>query len=162
MNATKEHVKSECNRMFAAIPLIASIDKRGKEAIVDALLRHCQNNEHVTLVLQKFSENVTDWRNPVAELVRIARENGISGLAPAGCDRCALGPDITTGEMRWAAHVSVKRGEYDSSARCPGPDGGTECLRGKWLIERDRENRCYHPDKKRQPAHDGKAAAVVD
>jgi hypothetical protein len=130
MSATKRHVKAECGRMFAAIPLISSLDDAGKREIADTLMEHCQSDEHVTEVLKFFAENALDWRNPVAELVAIARKTETPECAPPGCEACDLGPDPFTGAQRWAAHVSAVRNGYDVAERC-------SCRRGRWLARKE-------------------------
>lgn len=142
MSATREFTQRECAHVFAAIPLIASLDRDGAKAIVDALLRNCQDNEHVARTLRRFSESATDWKNPVAELVAIARESEMSGEAPAGCDRCSLGEDPETGEMRWEYFVRTRiKGQYEFSGRC-------SCPRGRWFAELDRRRRDEARDKR--------------
>jgi hypothetical protein len=110
----------------------------GKRAVVDALMRHCQSNEHVTQVLLQFLETSRDCKNLIAEVVEIARQTYRDDQPPPGCRRCELGPDERTGEMRWAPHVGVDRDGYSFAVRCPGLPG-KPCLRGKWFKQRDRQ-----------------------
>ena len=72
MSVSQEGIRKALASMCAAVPLIGSMEKEGKLQIGKALLRHCQSDEHVATVIQTFLETVLEWRNPVAELVRIA------------------------------------------------------------------------------------------
>ena len=134
MSVNSRHVRAECARFFAAIPLLLSLDLDGKKVIAETLERHCQSDEHVTRVLQTFAETVADWRNPVAELVSIAHATRTAAQPPPGCDRCFRGADAETGVIRWAPHVIVigKNGQERGADRC-------NCARGDWLRQRDKE-----------------------
>lgn len=142
MSATLLHIKAECKRL-GSIPMVEPKTREGKQEWVDVLLRNCQSDEHVTAVMTAFLENVADYQNPIAEVARIARSTQSHGEAPAGCDRCAVGPDVSTGEMRWAAHVPAFRGGYSCAERC-------DCPRGVWLTRKDAD-RLNVPAPERKP-----------
>lgn len=125
MSATEKHITEQCKRL-AAVPVLMPTTTDGKREIREALLRHCQSNEHATATVTAFLENSIECRNIVAELVQIARASRRADDPPPGCDRCWLGPDPYTGEARWAAHVQVNRNGFECAVRCT-------CERGKWL-----------------------------
>lgn len=162
MSASKQAVRVELSRIWGSVPLLAALNADGKREIGLALLRHCQSDAHVAAVVETFLETVLEWRNPIAELVRIAHDTEDHGAAPAGCDRCRLGEDVDTGEMRWAPHVNVTIGPYDYAARCPGPEDGPPCPRGAWLWARDAEGRPKHTERRAGGLEraDGKMAAA--
>src|SRR4051794_3759271 len=135
MKANERNLKDECRRL-SSLPLLLPADPRAAEAaakeIMRALLRHCQSDEHVSDVITTFLEDQRDWRNPVAELVQIARTTQRADAPQAGCDVCFLGAESNTGEIRWATHVTGERHGYTYAARC-------NCERGQWLAARDAE-----------------------
>jgi hypothetical protein len=123
------HVRDACGKVFASIPLLDAMDKAGKGEIVDALVRHCRSNEHVSLVLRTFQETVFEWKNPIAELVRIAGE--IPDKAPDGCDICedpAWKHD--RGRVRWLKYFYLN----DAPGLCT-------CARGDWYRAKDAERK---------------------
>lgn len=134
MTASKQHIESECRKVFGAIPLIRSLTKDGKAEIIAALLRNCRSNEHATQVLREFGEGVHDWHNPIAELVEIAKRTTPQEQPPDGCDKCYEYTNEQTGKSVWAAHIEVVRNGYFCAVRC-------ECPRGKWLEAKDAERR---------------------
>lgn len=142
MSATEKHVKTECKRLAAAV-MIEPKSAEGKREVVDALLRNCQSDEHVTSVMTAFLEGSRECQNLIAELVSIARRTQTTDQAPAGCDTCLLGPDLETGEMRWAPHVAVVTGSNTAATRC-------SCDRGRWFAAKDVERRSLAPPAKRQ------------
>lgn len=134
MNPTNDHVIETCDRIFAAIPLIDSMTIAGKMEIVDALVRNCQNDQHVDTVLRTFQETVLEWKNPIAELVKIAKETATPDRAPDGCDRCedpAWKHDPQ--RPRWLPHVDVYGADGTTLLRVDYCD----CSRGQWLRERN-------------------------
>ncbi len=131
MSATITHIKAECKRL-GSVPMIEPKTREGKQEWVDVLLRNCQSDEHVTAVMTGFLEGVSDYQNPIAELAKIARATQDFGRPPAGCDYCAIGPDVNTGEMRWSAHICGERGGNSFAVRC-------ECPRGVWFSGKDTE-----------------------
>lgn len=131
MSATESHIKTQCQRL-GSVPMIEPKTKEGKREWMEVLLRNCQSDEHVTAVMTAFLENVADYRNPIAEIAKIAKSTWEFAKPPAGCDYCAIGPDVTTGEMRWATHVPVERGGISAVSRC-------ECPRGIWFSRKDSE-----------------------
>ena len=124
MSTNHQYVKIECRKVFSTIPLLNAMPKEGKDEVISALERNCQDDLHVALVLRMFQENVLEWHNPIAELVKIARETAKAEKAPDGCDHCRIDDDAETGEPRW--------GYFVNGARCT-------CPRGQWLKAKDAE-----------------------
>jgi hypothetical protein len=121
------YVKNECDRIFSSIPMLDAMSDTGKREVVAALERNCQDDMHVSLVLQIFQENVANWYNPIAELVKIARETAKSEKAPDGCELCKL-PADAIGVDGW----TPRWGYFVNGARCI-------CPRGQWLRAKDAE-----------------------
>ncbi len=129
MSANLKHIKAECKRL-GSVPMVEPKTVEGKQEWVDVLFRNCQSDKHVTHVMTTFLETVSDYQNPIAEITKIAKSTWDFGKPPAGCDNCAVGMDLSTGEMRWASHVPIEHGNNSSVARC-------ECPRGIWLGRHD-------------------------
>jgi hypothetical protein len=138
VNATESHVRAQCKRLSAA-PMIEPRTIEGKREWIDALLRNCQSDEHVTTTMTAFLETVTNYQNPIAEICRVARAMQRPASIPSGCNRCAIGRD-SAGEMCWAAHVPVERNGLSCAVRC-------DCQRGTWLARKDAE-RLNVPERK--------------
>jgi hypothetical protein len=129
MSTSNQAVKEELARLFAAIPLLNALKPEGKKEIGLALLRHCQSDAHVRLVVQTFLETVQEWRNPIAELVRIAKATRTMERAPEGCEDCRT-VDPETGGPAWLDFVEVFDGDtYLRTDRC-------HCARGDWFRAR--------------------------
>jgi len=136
---TREIARKQAARLQSN-PMLAPQSDDGRREIVDLLLRNCQSGEHAEAVMTAFLERARKVENVTAEIATIARATATAEQAPAGCERCYLGPDVSTGEVRYAAHVSRIVGGYDVATRCDGI-GGIGCPRGQWLSARDRERR---------------------
>lgn len=123
MGATTKTIRESLERLCAGVPLIGAMSAAGKAEIGGALRRNCRSDEHVRSVVQAFLETVSDWRNPIAEVSRLARELRPTDHPPDGCARCEIAPGI------WAAFVTVERNGEFGSGRCT-------CPRGEWLKRR--------------------------
>lgn len=142
-------------------PVFLPAEEDQKRELLDIVMRHFSNAQHLEAGMTKFIESTFETKNVAATLVMIAAQTRKPEAAPPGCDRCNLGIDFETGMQRWAAHVSVdavrhrpdcrfrERRDYDkcgcpvyaSSKRCPGPVGGPPCQRGTWLRRKDDERK---------------------
>lgn len=131
MSATKDFCKTQVGRL-SVTPLFAPKTRQAGEDWLNTLMCHCQSNDHAERVMTQFLENCTEAKNPLAEIVIIARETERHDEPPPGCSECELGPDETTGEMRWAAHIGGERNGVSCAVRCV-------CDRGKWLLAKDVE-----------------------
>lgn len=132
MSATRDHCKAQVKRLAVAPLLVPTNGDTALEWVM-GLMRHCQSNEHATLVMTLFLDSATESRNPLADIVAIARRTAVADEPPAGCPACDLGPDPTTGEQRWMAHVSGERNGVGFAKRC-------SCPRGQWYLARDPQN----------------------
>lgn len=134
---TREIARKQAGRLRSC-PILTPRDEAAAEVfrreVVDALMRNCQSGEHAETVVTQFLETARDPKNATAELVAIARATATAEQPPAGCERCYLGPDLDTGVVRYAAHVSRTVAGYDVAGRC-------ECVRGRWLAAKDAERR---------------------
>lgn len=135
MSATKTGCKQQLTRLMRFTREGRNEDEGERAAlsreVLDALLRNCQSDEHAADVVTRFIETPHYPGDVIADLVSIARSTEKHDQPPAGCDQCAIGPDISTSEMRWAAHVAGTR-----------PDGTTYamrcgCARGLWYRKSD-------------------------
>lgn len=133
MSATKSGCKQQVWRVMTFCKAAKDDESQTQVAreILEALLRNCQSDEHAGEVVTKFIETPHFPGDIIADLVSIARATQKFDQPPAGCEDCAIGPDITTGEMRWSAHVTGTR-----------PDGATfaqrcSCVRGAWYRNAD-------------------------
>lgn len=133
MSATKQHCKTQAWRVMNFCKAAKEDDQAAQVAreVLEALLRNCQSDEHATAVVTAFIESPHYPGDVIADLVAIARRTEQHEQPPAGCDHCAIGPDVSTGEMRWASHVSLELASGVSyAARC-------QCPRGLWLLKQD-------------------------
>lgn len=127
---TRDHARRQANRLQAC-PMLAPQSDEGKREVVDCLMRHCQSAEHSETVMTQFLDGALHVQNSIAELAAIAHATRQNDQPPPGCDRCYLGPDVFTGEVRWASFISVDRRDGLSSAhRC-------SCARGQFLNAAD-------------------------
>jgi hypothetical protein len=138
---TRDFARAQGKRLQAS-PMMAPQSKEGVREIVDCLMRHCQSEEHAERTITAFLDGATEPKNLTAELAAIARRSQIPDQLPAGCPRCFLGPDVDSGEVRWAAHVPGVRGGYSVALRC-------ECERGEWLAAKDQERKAANPPAER-------------
>jgi hypothetical protein len=117
--------------------------EEGKQQIVEALVEHCANQQHVTRVLRQFIRTVEECRNIVVTLIRIAEETLPLEEPPDGCEKCLdpnwLPPDhplvrcLDRPPPKWVNFLSIERNGYSAAARCT-------CPRGRWFRQKDREN----------------------
>ena len=129
MSASKQAVRVELARIWGSVPLLAALNAEGKREIGLALLRHCQSDAHVAAVVEAFLETVLEWRNPIAELVRIAKATRTTERAPEGCEQCRT-VDPETGGPAWLDFIEVFEGNtYLRTDRC-------KCARGDWFRAR--------------------------
>jgi hypothetical protein len=128
---TDGHIKRALTRLVSVMPILDALSDVGKTEIIHALERHCQDDEHVSLVVQTFQDSITQWFNPIAELVKIAKATAKPERPPDGCDRCMDEPDPKTGAARWLPFVEHPRG--NAMMRCV-------CARGVWMRGKDAEN----------------------
>ena len=126
---TRDHARRQANRLQAC-PMLAPQSDEGKREVVDCLMRHCQSAEHAETVMTQFLDGALHVQNSIAELAAIAHASRQNDQPPPGCDLCYLGPDFSTGEVRWAAHVSVDRNGLAFARRC-------SCARGQYLNAAD-------------------------
>ena len=138
---TREHARKEGSRLQSC-PMLAPQTNEGRREIVDCLMRHCQSEEHATSVMTEFLDTAVNIKGTLTSwLAAIALRTRVPDDIPPGCDRCYLGPDMSTGEVRWAAHVSFDLPSgYTASRRCT-------CDRGRWLSQRDAERPVAAPIK---------------
>jgi hypothetical protein len=141
MKVTKDGCKRQVARL-ALVPVFRPPTKAAVEGWVNCLMRHCQDDAHAERAMTAMLETVVETTNPLAQFCAIARQLLDHGKPPAGCDRCFVGPDGTTGEVRWAAHVSFDPpgGGNSYAARC-------DCARGQWLSAREKQG-APAPEKK--------------
>lgn len=129
----RSKVKEHCMKSIAAIPLLSSLPADGIRSIIDCLIEHCVNEDHVQRALKQFTQKTTDWKNPIAELVSIANATRDLPRAPLGCDKCRLDNDAKTGAPRHNDHPKIiVRSEYEFADRC-------DCERGAWLKAQDQK-----------------------
>jgi hypothetical protein len=127
--------------------MLAPQTLEGKKEIVECLLRNCQSEEHAVTVMTRVLDGALRVEGPItAWIASVARQTQTYDRAPAGCDLCYLGPDVTTGEVRWAEHVSVQIGGYDCARRCT-------CDRGGWLAAKDLERGAAKPAARARHEH---------
>jgi hypothetical protein len=155
---TRDHARAQAARLQAN-PILAPQSDAGRTELIDCLMRNCQSSEHcaaaMTALLDGSIEFPREMETTTARLAFCARRLQIAETAPAGCDRCYLGPDVTTGEIRWYAHVPGERNGYTYAARC-------DCERGKWLAARDRERLATEARGDRKPVARHEHAADAD
>ncbi len=89
---------------------------------------------HLTETVTGFLENALHCENLVAELKLYAGKTLHSDTPPPGCACCDLGEHPTTGEQRWAPHVSAERNGVSIADRC-------NCRRGAWFRAQDERRR---------------------
>lgn len=112
--------------------MLAPQTDEGRREIVDCLQRHCQNAEHAAAVMTRVLDSAMEVKGPItAWIAATARDTGAGERAPDGCWRCEIGPDVETGEMRWANHVPTEWKGYTCARRCL-------CERGKWMAAKDK------------------------
>jgi hypothetical protein len=132
MKLTRQDAQKQAKRLQAC-PMLAPQTDEGRKEIVDCLMRHCQSAEHAETVMTRFLDEALHVNGAVtAWLAATAGQTRQADQPPPGCRQCWLGPDLSTGEVRWAAHISVQRGEYSFATRC-------DCERGQWLQRCDAE-----------------------
>lgn len=131
---TRDEAQKQAKRLMAN-PILVPQTKDGMTEVINCLMRNCQDGPHcaetMTALLDGSVEFPRDLETTTARLSYAARRLQQPEVAPAGCDRCYLGPDVTTGEIRWYAHVPGERNGYSMAVRCG-------CERGAWLSDRDR------------------------
>lgn len=126
---SETEAKRELVELFNAIPLLNALPKDGKISIARAMMRHAQSGEHLKQIVQVFLETVLEWRNPIAELVRIAEATKHVERAPAGCANCRT-VDPVTGGAAWLDFVDFFDGDkFLRTDRC-------QCVRGDWFRAR--------------------------
>lgn len=109
---------------------------------LSVMQNNCQSDEHCAAAMSALLTETIHCENPLASFVAIARSTWSGDQAPPGCDRCRIGPDLTTGEMRWASHVSAERNGCDCAVRC-------DCARGRWLAVKDGERKAAAPESRK-------------
>lgn len=133
MSATKNGCRQQVWRVVTFCKAVKDDDSQQQIAreVLDALLRNCQSDEHAEEVVTAFIEKPHFPGDVIADLVAIARVTQKLDQPPAGCGICEIGADITTGEMRWAAHVTgIRANGTTYAARCA-------CARGQWYRNAD-------------------------
>ncbi len=133
MSATKACCLKQVKRLAVA-PLFRPTTEQAAKDWLDTLMRHCQSDDHAEAVMTEFLSTATDSQNPLADMAAIARRTEKHDIAPPGCWRCEIGPDVETGEMRWAHHVPTEVRGYTCAGRC-------QCARGEWLAAKDKERK---------------------
>jgi hypothetical protein len=138
---TRSMAQKQAARLQACAMLAPQSDE-GRKEVIECLLRHCQSEEHAAETMTKFLDGALHVQNLTAELAALARETQRQEEPPVGCQECYLGPDVSTGEVRWAAHVGFERDGLWFSHRC-------SCPRGRWLAAKDAERAQAKPEKRK-------------
>lgn len=130
MELTRESARRQAMRLQSSA-LLAPKSDEGRTEIIDCIMRHCQSAEHAELVMTAVLDGSIDVKNMTAEIAAVAKRTRKAEVPPNGCERCAIDPDINTGESRWSPYVSVSRNGCAFARRC-------DCARGRWLAAADR------------------------
>jgi hypothetical protein len=148
MSINRSDARKQAARLQAS-PMLQPQTDEGCREIVDCLMRHCQSAEHAAAVMTQVLDSALEVKGPItAWIASIARGSQVADQAPAGCEHCYLGPDINTGEVRWAFHVSItSRYGITSAGRCT-------CERGRWLAAKDAERATTAPVDAKKPKHE--------
>ncbi len=134
MKLERKEAQTQAKRLQSC-PMLAPQTDDGRKEIVDCLMRHCQSVEHAVAVMTQVLDDALEVKGPItAWIASIARRTQHAEVAPDGCWRCEIGPDVETGEMRWAVHVPTEWKGYTCAGRC-------SCVRGRWLAGKDQERR---------------------
>lgn len=143
MKLSRDDARKQGKRLQSC-PMLAPQTEEGVKEIIDCLMRNCQSAEHAANVMTQVLDSALEVKGPItAWIASTARQSQIADQAPAGCDQCYLGPDMDTGEVRWAYHVPVDIGGYSRAARCC-------CQRGRWLYARDTQRFAEQPEEPRK------------